>query len=207
MHSADITPLPFFFFLFVQFWDVLFTVALSDLFIRFCLAFSKCIIVAVAAADTQAKCRRRGALITSIDYIVSVQRSMLPAPLWVRYFQNSLLPWAFAICLSALYLVVKAARVLELGSLAGIAAAQVRGGVHGTTPTVEEVAAAPRECAICQDDVHTPLRLVCGHIFCEDCVEEWLARESSCPMCRREVRRATLKPRGDGATSLFPFLC
>lgn len=186
---------------------MLFTVALADLFTRLCLAFGKCIIIAFASADTQAKCRRRGALLSSLDYTVAVMRSALPAPVWVKYFQTALLPWPLAMCLSALYLVVKAARVLELTALAGMAAAQVRGGTHGTTPTAEELAAAPRECAICQDEVRGPLRLVCGHIFCEDCVEEWLARESSCPMCRREVRRATLRPRGDGATSLFPFLC
>jgi hypothetical protein len=193
-----------------QFWSVLFTLALADLFCRVTMAALKAGIVACSRADTQARCRRRGALISSLDYCIAVHRSMIPAPLWLKYFQNSnpVLPFLLSMALSGFYLLVKAANVLEKVSLAGMAIAQVRGGTHGTVPTAEELAAAaPRECAICQEDFRTPLRLVCGHIFCSDCVEEWLARESSCPMCRREVRRASLKPKNDGATSLMPVLC
>jgi E3 ubiquitin-protein ligase RNFT1 len=190
-----------------QFWSVLFTIALTDTFSRLIMAALKAGIVAFSRADTQVRCRRRGALLSSLDYCIAVHRSMLPAPLWLKYFQNSNLPFLLSMSLSGFYLLAKAANVLEKLSLATMAVGQVRGGTHGTAPTAEELAAAPRECAICQDDVRNPLRLICGHIFCEDCVEEWLARESSCPMCRREVRRATLKPKNDGATSLMPILC
>ena len=30
------------------------------------------------------------------------------------------------------------------------------------------------ECAICQSDLHAPVKLVCGHVFCDDCVMQWL---------------------------------
>ena len=190
-----------------QFWQIFFTVVLVDLFLRLCLAATKGLVVSVVRADSQFRCRRRGAVLTFLDYVIAVHRSLLPAPVWLQYFQASGFPWPVAISLSGLYLVSKAPSVLERILVAGVAAVQLRGGGNGTAPTPEELASAPRECAICQDEIKHPLRLVCGHIFCEECVEEWLAREASCPMCRREVRRATMKPRGDGATSVFPMLC
>jgi hypothetical protein len=190
-----------------QFWSILFTIVLADTFSRLILAAFKAGIVAFTRVDTQARCRYRGAVLSSLDYCIAVHRSMLPAPLWLKYFQNSNLPFLLSMGFSGFYLLAKAANVLEKLSLAGMAVAQLRGSTHGTVPTAEELAAAPRECAICQEDVRNPLGLVCGHIFCSDCVEEWLARESSCPMCRREVRRATLKPKNDGGTSLLPILC
>ncbi|KAH7618810.1 putative RING finger and transmembrane domain-containing protein 2 [Nannochloris sp. 'desiccata'] len=190
-----------------QFWSVLLTIALADTFSRLMMAALKAGIVACARVDSQARCRRRGALLSSLDYCISVHRSMLPAPLWLKYFQNSNLPFLLAMSLSGFYLLAKAGNVLEKLSLAVMEVGKLLGGRHGTVPTAEELAAAPRECAICQEDVRNPLRLICGHIFCSDCVEEWLARESSCPMCRREVRRANLKPKNDGGTSLVPILC
>lgn len=38
-----------------------------------------------------------------------------------------------------------------------------------------QVNAAGDLCAICQEKMHTPILLRCKHIFCEDCVSEWLA--------------------------------
>lgn len=190
-----------------DFWGVLFTVILCDVYLRLVLGSTKALLVAVSDADSQAHCRRRGGLISAIDYCVGVHRTMVPTSLWLKYFQSTQLPWLVAMCLSGLYLVVKATNVLERASLAGQALASWRGASYGTQPTAEELAMAPRECPICQDSLRSPIRLVCGHLYCEDCVEEWLARESTCPMCRTVVRRPTLKPRGDGATSLFPVLC
>lgn len=46
------------------------------------------------------------------------------------------------------------------------------------------------DCAICQcgyDDVDTLIRtLPCGHAFHAGCLEEWMFRQSTCPMCRAE---------------------
>lgn len=37
-----------------------------------------------------------------------------------------------------------------------------------------QVNAAGDLCAICQEKMHAPILLRCKHIFCEDCVSEWL---------------------------------
>lgn len=38
----------------------------------------------------------------------------------------------------------------------------------------KQVTAAGDMCAICQEKMHAPVLLCCKHIFCEDCVSEWL---------------------------------
>ena len=45
-------------------------------------------------------------------------------------------------------------------------------------------------CSICKDLLYKTMTLECGHSFCKDCVDEWLARSLTCPMCRE----VTAKP-------------
>ena len=47
-----------------------------------------------------------------------------------------------------------------------------------------------QSCPICRDPYEigqTVTQLPCGHIYCPDCIKEWLSRNRSCPMCRTEV--------------------
>eukprot|EP00960_Hanusia_phi_P049045 759327-Hanusia_phi.AAC.9 len=42
-------------------------------------------------------------------------------------------------------------------------------------------------------DLHAPVKLICGHIFCDDCVMQWLERsliDGTCPLCRQVVQPA-----------------
>jgi hypothetical protein len=42
-------------------------------------------------------------------------------------------------------------------------------------------------CAICLESVGMmALRLPCRHRFHHECIEEWLSRHASCPLCRRK---------------------
>lgn len=45
------------------------------------------------------------------------------------------------------------------------------------------------ECAVCYSDVAVPTKLVCGHVFCQECVKSWYLKGTGtgCPMCRRPV--------------------
>lgn len=53
------------------------------------------------------------------------------------------------------------------------------------------------ECAICLAGcADEPLRLPCGHVFCNACVEPWLRRCALCPMCRCDLRPALSTPGG-----------
>lgn len=44
-------------------------------------------------------------------------------------------------------------------------------------------------CSICWEQItEISLRLPCNHHFHENCIQTWLDRRSSCPICRRRVR-------------------
>jgi hypothetical protein len=189
-----------------DFWSTAFAVCTADLILRLCLGACKAIIIATMPVDSQARARRRGGLLTAADYCCDVPRTALPVPMWIRYFMDAgMLPF-FVIIVSGVYLLLKAAAVLEKTSLASAALRQWRGIGYGIPPTAEELAADPI-CAICHDNLRSPVRLRCGHQFDDGCIAEWLARESTCPMCRCAIRQEALKSRSDGTTSLFPVLC
>lgn len=50
-------------------------------------------------------------------------------------------------------------------------------------------------CAICLEDIiaapsrdrQKEKRLLCGHLFHETCIGEWLERSDTCPLCRARV--------------------
>ena len=50
------------------------------------------------------------------------------------------------------------------------------------------------DCSICTEYVRRPQKLEnCGHIFCFDCVNKWIAIHDSCPMCRSKISLEQLK--------------
>ena len=50
-----------------------------------------------------------------------------------------------------------------------------------------------RRCIICQDDQYEiGVLTACGHLFCKDCINIWLASHGKCPQCR-----ATIKSRSE----------
>jgi len=47
-----------------------------------------------------------------------------------------------------------------------------------------------KECAICLEDQNIgcfAVKLHCGHMFCKECLKEWLEKHCTCPTCRFEV--------------------
>ena len=64
------------------------------------------------------------------------------------------------------------------------------------TVTASEVGLTDQQCAICMGDFAESERLKvlpCSelHAFHEECIQQWLSKQSSCPLCRNEcgVRR------------------
>ena len=42
-------------------------------------------------------------------------------------------------------------------------------------------------CSICFDEPTRPTVTPCGHIFCYECINDWLQRQSSCPICKSRL--------------------
>lgn len=66
------------------------------------------------------------------------------------------------------------------GALLPAAAAAAAGGGGGGSAREEQ----SHDCSICMNTLRRPVILPCNHMFCEDCIGEWLQDHSSCPLCR-----------------------
>lgn len=163
----------------------------------------------VVAPHTHVNARRCSRLLALYDYIQAAYRAVLPIPAWHAYLLQSTPNGLLCRLLAISYLCVKAHGLFRRGQLLMLATRIVMrtGAAYGRYLRKGEVgmgADAPC-CPICQDPCTLPIRLDCTHVFCEECLAEWLEREPTCPMCR-----CCVKPRGlsfgDGATSLLPQL-
>ena len=46
------------------------------------------------------------------------------------------------------------------------------------------------KCPICLEDFNkgsTFRKVKCNHLFCEDCLEDWLEENKKCPVCMNEL--------------------
>lgn len=44
-----------------------------------------------------------------------------------------------------------------------------------------------KNCHICLCELNKDVLLNCGHLFCEDCIDEWLKKNVTCPICRQNI--------------------
>ncbi|KAM3141031.1 hypothetical protein pb186bvf_006832 [Paramecium bursaria] len=54
------------------------------------------------------------------------------------------------------------------------------------------------KCIICSEVFYDPMRIVCGHVFCKSCIEQWTIKENkkNCPQCRKTLAKKD-KPKKD----------
>jgi len=49
----------------------------------------------------------------------------------------------------------------------------------------------PEECPVCLDPMTgATATLVCGHLFCKDCITDWASSQTTCPTCRETLEIA-----------------
>lgn len=63
--------------------------------------------------------------------------------------------------------------------------------------SLEDYDPAPDEeliCVICHSVLQEPVECRCRHVFCKRCINEWLHKNSSCPVCRKRVLASSVVP-------------
>lgn len=48
-------------------------------------------------------------------------------------------------------------------------------------------------CSICTGVLEKPLETPCQHLFCGECIHQWLLRCKSCPQCRKGIKKENLR--------------
>ncbi|EDR27392.1 hypothetical protein, conserved [Entamoeba dispar SAW760] len=76
--------------------------------------------------------------------------------------------------------------------------------IFGTSVTLESL--EDKTCLICQDTVNRPIKLKCGHVYCEECIFKWLIQQPRCPMCRDLVVQPQTFVGFNGNTRFVPAL-
>ncbi|KAL6123451.1 hypothetical protein ACLB2K_075973 [Fragaria x ananassa] len=193
------------------FWHAIFIILVNDTLVRQATMAFKCLLLVYYKNGRGHNYRQQGQILTVVEYSLLLYRALLPAPVWYRFFLNKEYGSLFSSLITGLYLTFKLTSVVEkVQSFFASIRALSRKDIHyGSHATLEQVNAAGDLCAICQEKMHAPILLRCKHIFCEDCVSEWLdfcflfERERTCPLCRAVVKPADLRTFGDGSTSLF----
>ncbi|KPP66133.1 RING finger protein 151-like, partial [Scleropages formosus] len=47
-------------------------------------------------------------------------------------------------------------------------------------------------CPICHGVFRCPVTAVCSHVFCRNCILEWIKRQETCPYCRHPVSQSSI---------------
>ena len=65
-----------------------------------------------------------------------------------------------------------------------------------TSPSSSSSSSSENECGICLEPLTLPTRTPCGHTYCQECIETWLANPTrqSCPHDRRTLHLEDLVP-------------
>lgn len=189
-------------------WDVL----LADLCARSAVLLLKATVAAIAPGSAARRLRR---LFSAIEAVGVCYRMLLPMPLWFHWLfhagenaENHATIWSVG-C-SHLYVGFKLVAMVDRVRQAGMACKAVLFvtlpmGKYASTEEVMELG-EERECTICTDEHTNPVRLECGHIYCEECITSWCERNTgacTCPLCRAPIA-STLGTHSDGTTALLP---
>ena len=134
---------------------------------------------------------RKKRVVNLIESVLYLYRYLLPTTVWVLYFSSGYGAEIFVFT----YVFVKVSSLgVQLKSIYELMTAIFQGKLeHGQYATTEEASASGNECYICFEYYRNPIILrECQHVFCQHCIEEWLDKENTCPVCRQTVK-STLK--------------
>lgn len=190
-------------------WDVIQT----DLCARALLLLLKTLLALVSPASAARRLRR---VYAAVEAFGLCYRILLPAPHWFHWLFHAAedpalhSPSLWSIGCSHLYIGFKLVSLVDRMKRASAAARAVL-FFHlpvGKYASAEEVLELGEDgCTICQEEHNHPVRLECGHIYCEECITSWCERNTAatCPLCRAPIQ-TLLGQHSDGTTTLLPQL-
>ncbi|XP_050976915.1 E3 ubiquitin-protein ligase RNFT1 isoform X1 [Labeo rohita] len=187
-----------------NFWEVLWSVGVTNFILKFFFMGLKCLILLIPSPLMTY--RRRGQWYMLIEEVGQLYQVIAPVPLWFRYLvsydeMDTSVGLTLGILLALLYLIMKLLALYGLsGSLQKTLRTFFSPEVNGVPASPAQVREAGDICPICQADFKQPRVLVCQHIFCEECIAQWLNQERTCPLCRTVITDKVHKWK-DGATS------
>lgn len=176
----------------VTFFSTLYAIAMCDLCVKHVTVFIKATVTLLPKPCCSAY--HRSSLYQVVEYSSQLVRCIPPFLHWSLHFvgRTSNSHPAVNVALFCAYFVLKLFEMLRhvrpwMASLEGLLSE-----ASYTKATEEEVTSAG-DCSICQENFKIPVRLKCSHIFCTDCITEWLATRSSCPLCRANILQRSRK--------------
>ncbi|XP_053131402.1 E3 ubiquitin-protein ligase RNFT1 isoform X2 [Hemicordylus capensis] len=190
---------------FMNFWEVLWIVGVTDFILKFLFMSFKCIILLLPLFLMSFK--SKGYWYMVLEEICQHYCRIVPIPVWFRYFVglrelDSLLGWSLGILLALLYLILKLLSCFGyLKHFRRVLQIFYTRPTYGVPASKRQCTEVDDICSICQAEFQKPVLLICQHIFCEDCITLCFNREKMCPLCQTTISDHILKW-NDGATSV-----
>ncbi|NXX47866.1 RNFT1 ligase, partial [Tricholaema leucomelas] len=190
---------------FMDLWEVLWIVGITDFILKFLFMGFKCFILLVPSFMMSFK--SKGYWYMLLEELCQYYRMFVPIPVWFRYLigkgeLDSVLGWTLGILLGLLYLILKILSFFgQLRSFRQVLRIFCTRPHYGVTASKRQCSESDDICSICQAEFQKPILLICQHTFCEECISLWFNREKTCPLCKTVISDHVNKWK-DGATSM-----
>ncbi|NXP18498.1 RNFT1 ligase, partial [Scytalopus superciliaris] len=190
---------------FMNFWEVLWIVGVTDFILKFLFMGFKCFILLVPSFIMSFK--SKGYWYMLLEELCQYYRMFVPIPVWFRYLiahgeLDSVLGWTLGILLGLLYLILKLLSFFgQLRNFRQVLRIFFTRPHYGVPASKRQCSESDDICSICQAEFQKPILLICQHTFCEECISLWFNREKTCPLCRTVISDHINKWK-DGATSM-----
>jgi len=189
------------------FFEALFYVFITDSIVKFSGMLIKCAIVLIMP-NLVKKYVHVGRLLALVEVCVQLYRTTLPANVWIRHLLGSF-NQGFAIAVIVFYGIFKFGTVVSIlfdlvVSVRNLFSSTCPYGQHLSSSEIVELG-EHSECSICLQTYTRPIRLNCNHIYCEQCISDWVQTGNhTCPVCRAPVGGVPSSSRFEkGGTAFF----